>query len=601
MIGRIIGNYQIQQKLGEGGMGSVYRAVDLMLDRDVAIKVLRPELLGHADIVDRFRSEAVTLAKLHHPNIATLFSLLREEGEMMMVMEFVRGQTLDSLLEQLGVIAPGTAVTWCCQVLEAMQYAHRKGVVHRDIKPANLMITDEGLIKVTDFGIARVLGESRKTRTGHIIGTVTYMSPEQIRGQDVDARADLYALGAVLFELLTGRPPFAADNEFSLMNAHINTPAPLARALGVDVPDWLDAAMQRALAKGPLERFQTATDFRAMLAEGQRGSRVVRGDEGRGARCAPRGEGDGVSRPGAADASGRDSRFGDACRGRSAPDAAGRRCGRRGAWRRQGNAAGGSGGGSTRRGGPGDGATGRIAAAAVDLAALRRRGGRPPHPDFAWCLPDAARRTGPGDEHVCRTRGSDAGRPRPRPRSRRCRRRRRPAVPAAWGTWGTRRPEPRHRQPCRSADTPSDRPADKQRVVEVTPTASPGAPPRVERKTPAAVPEVPKPVAQAPIGVTEAPKTPEAHEGGRIREAARGGGGAGGEILQRQMDRRRGRCPGRDGHLPRVPPRHLHAEAYRRRSHRQDAGLQGHRVAGVRGAQTVPIGEAVSQRQQQTG
>jgi serine/threonine-protein kinase len=274
MIGRVIGNYQIQQKLGEGGMGSVYRAVDLMLDRDVAIKVLRPELIGHSAIVERFRAEAVTLAKLHHPNIATLFNLLREEGEMMMVMEFVRGQTLDNLLEQLGTIAPGTAVAWCCQVLDAMHYAHRKGVVHRDIKPANLMITDEGLIKVTDFGIARVLGERRKTRTGHIIGTITYMSPEQIRGQDVDARADLYSLGAVLFELLTGRPPFTADNEFSVMNAHINTPAPLVRDLGVDVPDWLDAAMQRALAKGPLERFQTATDFRAMLADGQQSSHL---------------------------------------------------------------------------------------------------------------------------------------------------------------------------------------------------------------------------------------------------------------------------------------------------------------------------------------
>ena len=268
MIGRVIGSFQIVEKLGEGGMGAVFKALDLMLDREVAVKVLRPELTGQPDVVERFRNEAITLAKLHHPNIATLYSLLRDGGEMMMVMEFVHGETLERLLGQFGAIAAGTAVSWCCQVLDAMQYAHRKGVIHRDIKPANLMVTSEGAIKVTDFGIARVLGESRRTRTGHIIGTIAYMAPEQIRGQDIDVRTDLYALGAVLFELLTGRQLFVTGDDFSLMTAQVTEPAPLARSIVPGIPDWLDSAMQRVLSKAPGDRFQTAGEFRALLAEG---------------------------------------------------------------------------------------------------------------------------------------------------------------------------------------------------------------------------------------------------------------------------------------------------------------------------------------------
>ncbi|MEW5983148.1 MAG: protein kinase [Acidobacteriota bacterium] len=268
MTGRMIGGCRILEKLGEGGMGSVYRAVDLMLERDVAVKVLRPELAGEPDIIERFRAEAVTLARLQHPNIATLYSLARDEGQLLMVMEFVRGVTIERLLEQLRTIATGTAVSWCRQVLDAMQYAHRKGVVHRDIKPANLMVTDEGTVKVTDFGIARVLGQDRKTRTGRIIGTAAYMAPEQIRGQDADARTDLYSLGAVLFELLSGRPPFVGDNEFSLMTAQVSSPVPLLRSVLPDAPDWIDAAVQRAMAKDPGDRFQSATEFQTVLVDG---------------------------------------------------------------------------------------------------------------------------------------------------------------------------------------------------------------------------------------------------------------------------------------------------------------------------------------------
>jgi serine/threonine-protein kinase len=280
MIGSTIGNYQVVRRLGEGGMGTVYAAIDLMLEREVALKVLRPELAGQADIADRFRAEAVTLARLQHPHIATLYSLAREAGELMMVMELVDGDTLERILQRTGPLPAGTAVRWCREVLEAMAYAHRKGVVHRDIKPANVMITMDGTVKVTDFGIARVLGGTHRTRTGHIIGTAAYMAPEQIRGREVDARTDIYALASVLFELLTGRPPFEAEDEFGLMTAQVTGAPPSARALGAQVPQWLDEAILRGLAKAPDARFQTATAFGDVLAEGLRASALPDAEPG---------------------------------------------------------------------------------------------------------------------------------------------------------------------------------------------------------------------------------------------------------------------------------------------------------------------------------
>src|SRR5215470_8495699 len=157
MIGFKIGSYQILEKIGEGGMGAVYRGIDLMLEREVAIKALRPELARQPHIVERFRAEAVTLAKLSHPNIATLHSFLREVDDYFMVMEFVRGKTLDSVLQQVGAIPVDRAITLFCQALEGIDHAHKMGIVHRDVKPANIMLTDLGSIKVMDFGIARAL------------------------------------------------------------------------------------------------------------------------------------------------------------------------------------------------------------------------------------------------------------------------------------------------------------------------------------------------------------------------------------------------------------------------------------------------------------
>jgi serine/threonine-protein kinase len=268
MIGNVVGNYKITEKIGEGGMGAVFKGVDLMLEREVAVKVLRPEFSSQPELVERFRAEAVTLAKLNHPNIATLHSFFRQGNDFFMVMEYVRGEALDSVIRRGGAMAPQQAVVHFCQALDGIGRAHKLGIVHRDIKPANVMITEDGSIKVMDFGIARVLGTARMTKQGNIIGTIEYMSPEAIQGHEVDARADIYSLGILLYEMLTGRVPFEADTEFSLMMAQIQQAPPPPRTFAPHIPLGVEQAIMRSLAKKPEARFQTAADFRGALEAG---------------------------------------------------------------------------------------------------------------------------------------------------------------------------------------------------------------------------------------------------------------------------------------------------------------------------------------------
>lgn len=265
MIGHLVGNYKVTDQIGEGGMGSVFRGIDIMLEREVAIKMLRPELSRQPHIVERFRSEAVTLAKLNHPNIATLYSFLRQGEDFFMVMEFVRGETLDSLIGKSGAMPWERAVALFSQALEGIEHAHKMGIVHRDIKPANMMLTETGSIKVMDFGIARVLGTNRLTKTGHLIGTVEYMSPEQVRGEETDARSDIYSLGILLYEMLTGRVPFNSSSEYELMRSHIEEAPKPPGTFVAQIPVVVEQAIMRALAKKPEARQRSANEFRLML------------------------------------------------------------------------------------------------------------------------------------------------------------------------------------------------------------------------------------------------------------------------------------------------------------------------------------------------
>jgi eukaryotic-like serine/threonine-protein kinase len=264
MIGQTLGTYRLIEKLGEGGMGEVYRALDEMLDRDVALKMLKPELARRQATVDRFRAEAITLAKLDHPGIARIHGCSRHDDRWFIVMEFVRGETLLARLHRAGRLPWTEAVPIVCQLLDALEYAHRRGVIHRDMKPANVLMSTEGTVKVTDFGIARVLGTERATRTGHIVGTLEYMSPEQVRGEEVDGRADLYAVGILLHELLAGRVPFRGAAEYDVMRQHLTAPVPSLRGLP-DVPAWFDDILQRALAKGLADRFPSAAAFQVAI------------------------------------------------------------------------------------------------------------------------------------------------------------------------------------------------------------------------------------------------------------------------------------------------------------------------------------------------
>jgi eukaryotic-like serine/threonine-protein kinase len=260
---RKIGQFEVVELLGEGGIGQVYAARDTVLDRMVAIKSLRAELLNDTSFVARFRAEAKNLALLSHPNITTLYSLYEENGALFMIMEMVRGRTLETILSERG--APFTvpeALAIVAQAADGLAYAHELGIVHRDIKPGNLIVTNAGLLKIMDFGIARAQGSQRTTRDGSIVGTLAYMSPEQCRGQDVDGRTDQYSLAIVLYEMLTGKVPFEASTDYDLMQAHINEPPEWPSRLVPGVAPQVERALMRALSKKASERFPTLNEFK---------------------------------------------------------------------------------------------------------------------------------------------------------------------------------------------------------------------------------------------------------------------------------------------------------------------------------------------------
>ena len=282
LTGRQIGHYQILSRLGEGGMGVVYKARDTLLSRTVALKVLPPELVNDPERKRRFVQEAKAASSLNHPNIVTVYDIVSDEGVDFIVMEYVAGQTLAEILASRR-LALDDALKYAVQIASALAAAHGAGVVHRDLKPGNIMVDGQGVVKVVDFGLAKltarkVLGElsdaqATKTDTalgteeGVILGTVAYMSPEQAEGKPVDGRSDIFSFGALLYELVTRRRAFQADSSLAILTAILREDPKPASSVARGIPPELDRIVERCLRKDPERRFQSAADLKVTLED----------------------------------------------------------------------------------------------------------------------------------------------------------------------------------------------------------------------------------------------------------------------------------------------------------------------------------------------
>ena len=271
------GRYAIIERVGTGGMAEVYRARDELLGREVAVKVLSERFGRDRSFVERFRREAQAAANLNHPNIVSLFDYGSDDGTYFIVMEFIDGSSLSDIIRREGALMPERAAEIASDVAKALERAHAQGLVHRDIKSGNIMITRTGQTKVTDFGIARAVGrdgEQTMTQTGMVIGTAAYLSPEQAQGNPVDGRSDVYSLGVVLFEMLTGRTPFSGDSALSIAYKHVREDARPPSELNRDVSPQLDAITLKALAKNPDNRYSTAAEMSEDLQRFMHGQKV---------------------------------------------------------------------------------------------------------------------------------------------------------------------------------------------------------------------------------------------------------------------------------------------------------------------------------------
>jgi serine/threonine-protein kinase len=276
LSGRTLGGrYRVESELGRGGMAKVYRGTDSVLGRPVAVKVLSAQYAEDANFVTRFRREAQAAARLNHPNLVQVYDTGSDDGIHYIVMEYVEAKTLADYLAGGGRIMPDRAIELAEAVCDALDVAHAQGVIHRDVKPANIMVTRDGRVKVTDFGIARVMTNETVEQTAAVLGTASYLSPEQAQGGAIDQRSDLYSLGCVLYEMLTGRPPFTADSPVAVASKHVlEQPIPPSRS-NPDVSPQLDAVVMRALAKNPDNRYQSASEMREDLERARQGLPVM--------------------------------------------------------------------------------------------------------------------------------------------------------------------------------------------------------------------------------------------------------------------------------------------------------------------------------------
>ena len=258
---KINDRYQIIRLIGEGGMANVYLAHDTILDRDVAVKILRGDLAGDEKFVKKFQREAISASSLNHPNIVELYDVGEDNGEYFIVMEYVEGKTLKSLIKKRGALTLPEVVDIMLQLTSAIAHAHDSYIIHRDIKPQNVLILDNGMVKITDFGIATALNNHELTETNSIMGSVHYLPPEQANGNGATVKSDIYSLGILMFELLTGRVPFKGDNAVEIAIKQMKTPIPSVRKYNEDIPQSVENVILRACAKNPKNRYDSAREM----------------------------------------------------------------------------------------------------------------------------------------------------------------------------------------------------------------------------------------------------------------------------------------------------------------------------------------------------
>jgi serine/threonine protein kinase/tetratricopeptide (TPR) repeat protein len=267
LSGQKLGQYELRERLGRGGMAEVYKAYQASMDRFVAVKVMLGHLAEDEQFVERFKREAQAVGKLRHGNIVQVFDFGVEQNIYYMVMEYIQGKNMKAYIQQEGALPLGVSLKLAAQLADALDYAHQAGMVHRDVKPANIMFMDSSYkhLVLTDFGIARIVGQSGLTASGAFVGTPAYISPEAARGESIDERADLYSAGIILYEMLTGRVPYDADTPVGVIMKHLNAPLPSRKDFGRELPDSIERIILKSLAKFPAERYQTAGEMKADL------------------------------------------------------------------------------------------------------------------------------------------------------------------------------------------------------------------------------------------------------------------------------------------------------------------------------------------------